>query len=276
MKKLSLLFMLFGITTMTFLSSCGDSTNAGEDAPLLTVTPSESGNVVEGTVVTVEVSAGQNPTSKKDLKTLTVATPGTDTTITINAPTYSVTFNVTAPQEGQSDTYTFTLTDKADVSTTKSFTLTGTSSSTGTNFGAEISGAFFHIGGTEKGAYDLVAETQLAASANDANKDMLNSDIAGDPFSGSWKTGTGNGTRYVKANSFDYANGTVEDATTYYNSGANILSQAQNPQAGDIFIAKLRGGNDYALIKVVSIDPNDNTCGCGNKGKITFSFKKSN
>ncbi|MEZ4929493.1 MAG: hypothetical protein R2777_05725 [Chitinophagales bacterium] len=59
MKKLSLLFMLFGIATMTFLSSCGDSTNTGEDAPLLTVTPSESGNVVEGTVVTVEVSAGQ-------------------------------------------------------------------------------------------------------------------------------------------------------------------------------------------------------------------------
>jgi hypothetical protein len=38
---------------------------------------------------------------------------------------------------------------------------------------------------------------------------------------------------------------------------------------------KLRGGNDYAVIEIVSVDAADNTCACGNTGKITFNFKKS-
>lgn len=268
--------MLFGIATLSFLTSCDSTSDDPSDiAPLLTVTTSASGDVEAGTPVTVEINAGQNPTTKKDLKTLLITTPGPDTTVTINAPTFAANFTITAPAVGQSHTYTFKLTDKGDGVAEKSFTLTGVSGTTGTTFGTEVVGAFFHIGGSLQGAYDLVNETTVAASGAEASKDMKNTDLAGDPFSGSWQAGTGNGTRYVKANSFNYATGTVEDAIAIYNGGANIQSQVQNPQNGDIFIAKLRGGSDYALIKVVSVDATDNTCSCGNTGKITFNFKKS-
>lgn len=137
--------MLFGIATMTFLTSC-DPTGDSDTAPLLTVTPSESGEVLENTIITVDVTGGQNPETKKDLKTLTIVKPGTDTTITINAATYAETFTFVAPVAGQSDTYTFRLTDKGDGEIEKSFTLTGTTGVTTTPLGSATSFSMVRCG----------------------------------------------------------------------------------------------------------------------------------
>jgi hypothetical protein len=168
-------------------------------------------------------------------------------------------------------TYTFTVTDRNGLKAEREVRVEVKAS--GTPFGAEVTGQFFHIGGSLQGSYNLVASTNVASTAaNEGVRDISNSDAVGNPFTGSWEAK--NATRFVKANSFDYANGTVEDAAAAYAAGSNNVA-VNAPVAGDIYIGKLRGGNDYAVIKVTNIDPNNNDCNCGNRGKLTFDYKKS-
>jgi hypothetical protein len=277
MKKLNLLFAIFSIAVLGFLSSC--ETDPTEDlSPLLTITTSGlsgTNTIMEGSTYDVDITAAQNPTSTKKLKELVVQTPGADTTVVIGAASYSNTFTFDAPLAGVTHTYTFILKDNDNVTITKTLTVTGTGVVVvSTPFGAEVVGAFFHIEGSLQGAYNLVDEATVAVAGTETFKDMKNMNIAGANFTGSWTTGTGNGTLYVRANSFDYANGSVEDAMAAY-AGGNAGGTMLNPLSGNVFIAKLRGGSNYAIIKIVTIDPNNNDCACGNKGKITFNFKKS-
>lgn len=165
--------------------------------------------------------------------------------------------------------YTFRVTDKDGNVASKSFTVTVQAASTPmTN---ETTGAFFHIQGSLEGAYDLVSGSVVSASGSDANKDMENTDDAGVTFTGSWEAA--NATRFVKDNAFDYDNATVEAAMSSFSSGT-ATAAVSNPADGDIYVAQLRGGSDYAVIKVTDVDPTDNTCNCGNTGKITFDYKK--
>ena len=276
MKKLNLLFAILSIALLGFMTSC--ETDPTEDLkPLLTITTSGlsgTNTIVEGTTYDVSITGAQNPTSAKKLKELVIQTPGPDTTIVINAASYAATFTLDAPLAGVSQTFTFILKDNDNVTTTKTLTVTGTSGVVSTPFGTQVTGAFFHVGGSLQGAYNLVGATTVAASGAETSKDMKNTDIAGAPFTGSWTTGTGNGTLYVRANSFNYATGSVEDAMAAYAAGT-AGGTMLNPMAGNIFIAKLRGGTDYAVIKIVTVDALNNDCACGNKGKITFDFKKS-
>lgn len=168
-------------------------------------------------------------------------------------------------------TYDFEVTDRDGNTESVSFDVTVEDA--GTPMATEVSDAFFHIGGSLEGAYDLVAETTRSVGDADSDKDMVNTDAAGDPFTGSWEAGQGNSTMFVKDNSFNYANATVEAAEMAYNNG-NASSSVDNPANGDIYIARLRGGSDYAVINVTDVDPSNNDCNCGNTGKISFDFKK--
>lgn len=166
--------------------------------------------------------------------------------------------------------YTFTFRDADGNTAEAAFEVTVEDA--GTPMNNEVNGAFFHIGGSLEGAYDLENETVVAASMPDGDKDMINMDLAGSAFTGSWTAG--NSTMYVEASGFDYDGATVEAAETAYNNGTASAS-VNDPANGDIYIAKLRGNNIYAVIKIVDVDPDDNTCSCGNTGKITFDFKKA-
>ncbi len=140
-----------------------------------------------------------------------------------------------------------------------------------TTLGTEITGAFFHIEGLGKGAWDLMGDKSMAKADPTSEKDMINNDAAGVTFTGSWVAG--NTTMFVKANGFDYDNATMESAMTAYNGGTAANSVA-NPANGDIYIAYVRGMH-YMVIKIVNVDPNDTSSGGGNNGKITFDYKKS-
>jgi len=278
MKKLNILITLLSCAVVGFFSSCGTTEDGEENlSPLLTVTATglnANNEIIEGTTFTVDVVAAENPTSGKQLDELEIQRPGADTTITINAPSYGTTLTIDAPAAGVSDTYTFVLRDKDGESSTKTLTPTGISGVVSTPFGTEVQGAFFHIGGSLEGAYDLLNETTVATSGMETSKDMKNIDASGNNFTGSFQAGTGNQTLFVRDNSFDYDNGSVEDATSAFNAG-NASSTILNPLAGTILIAKLRGGNDYAVIKIENWDPANNECNCGNLGKLTFNYKKS-
>jgi hypothetical protein len=163
--------------------------------------------------------------------------------------------------------YTFTLTDKDDRVTTATFEITLKAAPT-TPLTVAKSGSFYHIGGSLEGAYDLVNDVRVAASGAATSKFIKNTNQVGDPFTGAWKSD--NGTKFVKVTGFDYANATEEAAMTAYAAGTELTTVI--PAVNDMFIAK--HGTTYFVIKITALDPLDNTCQCGNKGKISFDYKK--
>ncbi|MDC3209350.1 hypothetical protein OAT96_01245 [Chitinophagales bacterium] len=278
MRNLNLFIVLSGLVAVSFFSNCEEDKVTPEgQTPMLTVSASglsATNTIMEGSTFDVTVVASENPISGRQLSTLEIQILGVDSSIAINAASYTETFALDAPADGVSETYTFIVTDSDGESASKSLTVSGITGVVSTPFGPEIIGDFFHVGGSLEGAYDLVAETVVASAGSEADKDMKNIDMAGGNFTGSWTTGTSNGSQFVKSNTFDYANGTVEDAMAVFEAG-QVRTTILNPSLNDIFIVKLRGGSDYALLQVTDRDVSDNTCNCSDLGKLTFKFKKS-
>ena len=279
MKHLNLFFVLSGLVTLSFFTNCEeDKVIPEEQTPMLTISASglsATNTIMEGSTFDVTVVANENSTSGKQLSSLEIQlTGGADTSIAINTAAYTETFTLDAPADGVSETYTFIVSDSDGESASRSLTVSGISGVVSTPFGPENVGSFFHAGSSLEGAYNLLGVTGVAVSGNEADKDMKNIDIAGGNFTGSWTAVTGNGTQFVESNTFDFANGSVEDAVAAFAAGS-AKTTVLNPSLNDIFIVKLRGGSDYALLQLTDRDVNDNTCNCSDLGKITFKFKKS-
>lgn len=156
-------------------------------------------------------------------------------------------------------------------------------------------GEMWKLHSTGKACWDLKNDAAVTAvgTAVEANRYIINSDNVGtlnDPsnFTGSWTSGTvnwtstggtaqvttGNGTKYVKANSFDYANAKKEKALYVFNlaSAADQLTTVTNPVVGDIYIAK-----KDAEIYVIKITVNNTTEVAptkANTGVLKFTYKK--
>lgn len=279
MKRLKL-FALGLIGASMVMTSCADDSDDPAVPPTLTVTEENSANgVVDGKVNTSADTLyfkWDSRAGDANLKTFSIELNGNPLTVTTENGN-DLSDNIksssnTSYQDGakfpaSAGVYTFTVTDKDGESASVDIEVM-----VGTPLSTEVTGAFFHIEGTSQGSYDLVNNTTVAASGANSLKDMSNTDAAGDPFTGSWTAK--NSTMFVKVSSFDYANATAQMAANAYNNGTASASVA-DPIVGDFYIAKLRGTSDYAVIKVTNVDPNDNTCNCGNKGKITFDYKKA-
>jgi hypothetical protein len=165
-------------------------------------------------------------------------------------------------------TYTFTITDQQSTTTTGSFTVTMQSS--GTPFAYEnLNGVIWNIIGANPGSWDLVSNASVIATGSETSKDMKNTTTVTTGWSNEWTAGTNNNTLFVKANTFNYATGTSEAAATAYASGTPN-AKVTGPVANDIYIAKLRGGANYAVIKIISVVETTSD----NLDKITFSYKK--
>lgn len=290
MKKLKLFALGLIGATFLFTTSCEEDEDAPN--PVLSVSEAISGSTGTVTVAPntdIELSwNARKEGSGAELKTFAISVQGVNVVNPIpqsvagNDFPYSISnsdddqyIDKIALQSGANigiTTWTFTVTDKDGKSASASITVDVQSATT--PLATEVMGAFFHIEGSEHGAYDLVSGASVAASGSDADKDMINTDAAGDPFTGSWMSGTGNNTTFVKVTGFDYDNATVESAMAAYNGGTSS-SSVVDPVAGDIYVALLRGGSDYAVIKVTKVDPADNTCNCGNTGIIEFDYKKN-
>lgn len=177
-------------------------------------------------------------------------------------------------QEGFDIVLTVEITDNADQTASKSYTITVGAAETELAMNKE--GMFYHISGELHGAYDLVGDSTVRSKGDDAKKDMVNTNSAGTTFTGSFTAG--NSTMFVQAAStFDYDNATVESAKAAYDAGTAEAGH-NDPQVGDIFIAKLRGGSDYVVLKVTEVDPTYEDGGSVvgvNNGRIVFSYKKN-
>jgi hypothetical protein len=164
---------------------------------------------------------------------------------------------------------TFTVTDQEGLTAEVTVSVTVTNPSTPLT--VVNTGMFYHIGGTLAGAYNLVDDVTVNLGGANINKDMNNTNTAGNPFTGAWQSE--NNTLFVKDNGFDYTNATEEAAMAAYTAGSPSATVSA-PAVGDIYIAKLRGGIDYTVIKITALNPADNTCACGNTGKLSFEYKR--
>ena len=167
-------------------------------------------------------------------------------------------------------TYTFTVNDQQPVSTTGTFTVTMQSS--GTPFTLTKSGQFYHVAGLLKGAYDLDGDAEVSEGGTASTKSMKNTDLAGNAFTGSWSSDAANGTQYVKDNTYNYTNATVESATSAYTAGT-ASATVTNPAADDVYIGKK--GTTYYVIKITAVEPTYSTNTGANTGRITFGYKKN-
>jgi hypothetical protein len=156
-------------------------------------------------------------------------------------------------------------------------------------------GEMWKLHSTGKACWDLKNDVAVTAigTAAEANRYIINSDNVGtlnDPsnFTGSWTSGTvnwtatggtaqvttGNGTKYVKANIFDYTNAKKEKALYMFNLAgtADQLTSISNPAVNDIYIAKK--GDELYVIKITVNNTTEVAPTKANTGVLKFTYKK--
>lgn len=134
----------------------------------------------------------------------------------------------------------------------------------------ESKDTIWNLQGPNKGAYDLLAGEAVAQSGASSDKDLV--DMA--MLSGGaivWpKTLTSlNTTTFVTAPSgFDYANATDSTLIKAFAAGT-AATTTKVLAANDVILAKVRGGPDYAAIKIYAV--NETTS--DNKDNIVFGYR---
>lgn len=137
---------------------------------------------------------------------------------------------------------------------------------------ASAVGIVWNFQGPNKGAYDLLNDTERGAAEAANLKDLVDQafiDSTGVVYP---KTlGTANGSLFVKASStFDYATITENKAKAAFDAGT-ATSKTDVLVAGDVYIVKnARFTNNYVVVKILTVNltPSDNL------DNITFNYKK--
>lgn len=267
--------LTFALAAITFVSAFTGCKK--DEVPPVVVTnpvisvasPTDGDSKISGSTVTLAFTANTD----NGLKRVVVkykASNGIEVTkfdtVLVSQPnSFTFSRNYTVGQIG-TETYTITVTDKKDNIQTKSVNIKSI-----TGFAEETFGKFYHILGSNPGAFDLAKSEARQNSDADADKDMVNNDAAA-TFTGGWEAK--NSTLFVRTATFNYSTGTVIDAEKAYAAGTPD-SKVATPVAGDIYIARLRGSNTYVAIKIIANEILNDDCGCTNKGKLTFNLKKS-
>jgi hypothetical protein len=136
----------------------------------------------------------------------------------------------------------------------------------------EFSGKIGNALGGADAAWDLIHNFSLPISGDDKEKDMQNHTISTDPGPDVFKRGwqSKNSTKFVKARAgYVYEYSTHELAEKEYLQGIpyNAITDAQ---INDVYIAKIRGGGTFAVIKITNIVTTTND----NSDRIDFTYKK--
>lgn len=261
--------VLVALVAVAFTSCKKDETTL--PAPVITFT----NNLNETTVavgsnwtITGTISSEEGLTEVKyfEVTNLGETQIGQAVTSFTNANSYA--FQLTIPDIDAQTVIKVMATDAKNQTTSKNYTIKV--NTTGTPLSYEnTSGVIWNIIGANPGAWDLVNNVAVIATGAESSKDMKNTTTVTTGWSNEWISGTNNNTLFVKANTFVYATGTSEDAASAYALGTPN-TKVTNPAVNDIYIAKLRGSTNYAVIKIISVvvTPSDNL------DKITFSYKK--
>ncbi len=260
-----------GISALV-LTGCkkDDPTPEVVTSPVIVLTsPVDGESKISGTTLTLAFTANTDNGIKRVVIKYKSATGSEivklDSIIVAQPTSFAFSRNYTVGAIG-TESYTMVVTDKKDNIQTKSINIKSI-----TGFADETFGKFYHILGSNSGAFDLMKSESRLGSDADADKDMVNTD-ATTVFSGAFTAK--NLTMFVKSATFNYNNGTTIEAANEYASGTPSATVSL-PVNGDIYIAKLRNTNTYVIVKIIANEPTNDECGCTNKGKLTFNLKKS-
>lgn len=275
MNKIKILALALIATAITF-SSCKKDEET-PDGPTLTVTSSESSVWYGDSIV-----FNYNITSNEKLELFTASSNllgdtdqeiddfggdhSTSGTVTFHIPT-------TGLSDGGSIVYSFYAEDKdgATYGDSKTITVSTSAPVTDTPMTDAQTGVINNLIGASQGAWDLVANAGVSSSGDAADKDIANTTTTGstapETFETEWEAL--NATMFVMDAGFDYANATVEAATAAFAAGT-ATATVSGVANGDVYVAKLRGGDDYAVIRITNVDVTTDN----NDDKIEFEYKK--
>ena len=278
-KHFRLLMAALIVGSVAMFSSCGGDDD-DDDAVVIAaptiefVSGGDAVTLAEGAEHTVKILAEQGG-GAGELANLTViatvdGTAETKLDSTITGTTFTMTTVITKGSAA-SESWTFTVKNSDGKTASISVTLTLEQA---TPFAYENiqDGIIWHLWGNGNGAYDLANNTAMMMGDDAANKDMINTTAgSGDPFVFGWESGAGNGTEFVKAAGYDYANATVESAAAAYAAGT-ASTEVADVAIGDVYVAKLRGGSEYCVIYIEDASDTDPKSG---EGYISFTYKKT-
>lgn len=257
---------------MVLLSSCGTDET---ETPAPSITIVNASNIVTEVSPSAEVSYPLEISALEKIEKITImeyiGSSGKDVTgypkttgfksSTEDNFTYKYKVNET---EGTIK-LVFSVTDKRGKTSSKEHTLTIKPVVVSTPMEYTTAGGIIaNKMGPDDSAWDLALNVRRKGI--DTDKDMQN------PTSSTvWIKGWDGvrNTTFVKANSFAFETATVEAATEAFKAGT-ALAQVTNVAVNDIYIAKIKGGNNYAVIIITYADDDIAL----NAEKIEFSYKK--
>ncbi len=276
MKNRSLLLVSTIIASILFMfSACVEDTN---EKPTISVSIESGATYKVGSTVKFQIKVSSN---EKLQELVVTANPtgasGTSNSTIPSSDDYSTTFvyDYVIPsslKSGDNVTISFKVVDKVETNEeTKTFTVGsndvqfGTSTNSGKIYNANNPSSDYPSG------WDLVSNEDKNGKASPSEVDMFNLTAAQGKFSYKWYSK--NSTLYVNT-SLDFNTATVNQAETAYNNGSpggSNSSSSFSVSNGAIIVAKIRGTNEYAIIKITNIvdDGNDT-----NNDYIEFSYKK--
>ena len=285
MKKLSLLYAVALATLTMFMTSCGTEEVDPEGPSLKFVGRSSVNEYVNvGDSVVFEIITEKGDKNMTEITFRVGGNAFAPSRYTINgetldaSATYSIpnsedagkTYEIViyASSEETSETIQIAVADKDGLTAGLSATISTDLSALGAR-----TGKVNHALGAEEGAYDLYQNVALFSAGAETSKDIVNTDVNGTDFAGGFTVGTGNGSMFVVDNSFDYSSATKTSISEAYAAGTASATVA--PATGDIILVKLRGMDEYAVLKVTEIESTSGASVNGNTGSMSFDYKSS-
>ncbi len=276
MKKLSLLFTMGLVASSLFLSSCGDDEDDVIPNPTIDFIAGNGFETADftttpGAQFTVVILAQK---ADKNLKEFNISRDGANLTgypeqLTGGGrETLRDTITITVPLVVGAYNYEFTVTDNDNLKASRTLRVTVAGSATIQEFTGK---RIYNRQGTQNGAFDLVNNVSVASASNTG--DMQDNTGLPPVYQKGWTPDEGSNTTFVQQNNYDYDSASQSTAATAFASGT-INNDIRNVVAGDIFIARLRGGSTYAIIKITQVNDNGQV-GVGlNDDYIQFDYKK--
>ena len=132
-----------------------------------------------------------------------------------------------------------------------------------------------NIKGPNSGSFDLVTLTNRSFADPANSKDMNDADAITEFWDKSFSAGT-SGTLYVKLPwNFDYVNATDLTLKAAYKAANTEVDMQSHVVAGYMYVAKIRGLDQYVFIKITSNSEEINGTGTGKNNEfMEFSVKK--
>lgn len=261
-KSLSIL-ALFIISSFVLTSSkCSGSDCAGPSvimspsATSITAAPGESFSVtiaVTGTdnkIKSVEITKSSNGVTGAFFSNTSVSSNGFNYTLTDTIPAGVSIGSV----------YTYTITAKSDckdeTATQLKLTVTVGASATviidsvGNSTSPRVYSRY-SISASNNSAWDLLNKLPKFAADANSDKDIRDSIVAANPFTGNTRWGSRNGSKFVKAPGFDWANCSPKTIVAAYNAGtaSDLISFVK----GDIIIVNIKNSGKYAAVKIKDV-----------------------